>query len=156
MFRLLTSDYAYCLMDLIRSSISSIDVLSYIVNFNLYKKSDKANLIYLELKKFCGPQKPVRFILDYPRPHKPNYSPNKFFTRRFNEAGFDLRYLHSSTTQHAKLLIFDNKIAVTGSHNLTSRAVVSRHDVSLVFDDPVVLKSLICYYNSIWQSSIYP
>jgi len=154
MLRILTSDYAYCILGLIRSSGSSIDILSYIVNCNLYKKSDKANLIYLELKKFWAPEKPVRVILDYPKVHKPNYHPNKFFTRRFKESGFDVRYLHSGTTQHAKLLIFDNKIAVAGSHNLTSRSVVSMYDLSFLIDDPVVVTSLICYYKSIWESSL--
>lgn len=141
-------------MSQIRACQSSIDILAYIVNCNLYKKSDRANLIFLELKKFSGPQKPVRVILDFPRPHKPNYNPNKFFTRRFKESFFDVRYLHSGTTQHAKLLIFDGKCAVFGSHNLTSSSVVSPHDLSLFVDDPGLLSALISYYSSVWSSSI--
>lgn len=150
----LTSNYSHHLLNLIRSSKSSIDILCYIFNCNLYKKSDNATLIYLELKKFLCPQKKVRIILDLPKLHKPNYHPNMFFTRRFNEAGFDVRYLHSCTTQHAKLLIFDNKIAVTGSHNLTSRSVVSENDISLLIDDPPLVKSLIDYFSGIWENSI--
>jgi len=154
MFRVLTSDYARYLITLIRSSKSSIDVLSYIFNCNLYKKADKANLIFLELKKFVTRGKKIRVVFDYPRLHKPNYNPVKFFTRRFKEAGFDVRYLHSSTTQHAKLLIFDDKLALSGSHNLTTRSVVSPHDISLLFDDPRLLTFLVSYYNSVWESSI--
>jgi len=70
------------------------------------------------------------------------------------EAGFDVRYLHSSTTQHAKLLIFDDKLAVSGSHNLTTRSVISPHDISFLFDDPPLLTFLVSYYNSVWGSSI--
>ena len=154
MLQVLTSDYAYHVIRQIRSCGSTIDILAYIVNCNLYKKSDKANLIFLELKKFVIHGRAVRVVFDYPRLHKPNYNPVKFFTRRFKESGFDVRYLNSCTTQHAKLLIFDDKFAVFGSHNLTSRSVMSRHDISMISDDPSLLSTLISYYNSVWSSSI--
>lgn len=154
MLQLLTSDYARHLIYQIRSCGSTVDILAYIVNCNLYKKSDNANLIFIELKKFVTQGKTVRVVFDYPKLHKPNYNPNKFFTRRFKEAGFSVRYLHSGTTQHAKLLIFDSKFIVFGSHNLTTRSVVSRHDISLITDNPSLLSTLISYYNSIWSSSI--
>lgn len=154
MIQVLTSGYAYEIIKLARMARRSIDVLCYIFNCNLYKKSDKANLIFLELKKSVSSHKKVRFILDFPRIHKPNYHPNMFFTRRFKEIGIDLRYFHSGTTQHAKLLIFDNKIAVTGSHNLTSRSVVSDNDISLLISDPTLVKTLIDYFSGIWENSI--
>jgi len=154
MLQVLTSDYAYCLIDLIRSTRASIDILSYIFNANLYKRYDKANLIFLELKKFARSQGYVRFILDYPKLYKPNYHPTKFFTRRFKESGFDVRYLRSSQTQHAKVLIFDSRLVVTGSHNITSRSVVSRHELSLLLDDHALLTTLCEYFESIWSISI--
>lgn len=154
MLNIVTSKYGHEVLKLIRISKSSIDILSYIINFNMYKKSDKANLIYLELKKAVSSQKKVRIILDFPKLHKPNYHPNMFFTRRFKEIGINLRYLHSGTTQHAKLLIFDNKIAVTGSHNLTTMSVVSRHDISLLIDETSLVKTLIDYFAGIWENSI--
>jgi len=154
MLHVLTSNYAYQVIDLIRSTKSSIDILCYVFNANLYKKSDKANLIFLELKKFVHSQGYVRFILDYPKLYKPNYHPTKFFTRRFKEAGFNVRYLRSGQTQHAKVLIFDSKFVVTGSHNITSRSVISRHDLSLLLDDHALLITICEYYESIWSDSI--
>jgi len=154
MLEVLTSDYARHVMGQIRACRSTIDILAYIVNCNLYKKSDKANLIFLELKESVIQGRTVRVVFDYPKLHKPNYNPVKFFTRRFKESGFAVRYLHSGTTQHAKLLIFDSKFVVFGSHNLTTRSVVSRHDISLISDDPDLLSTLVFYYNSIWSSSI--
>lgn len=154
MLRILTSDYARELMGQIRACRSTVDILCYIFNCNLYKKSDRANLIFIELKKFASHGKGVRVVFDYPKLHKPNYNANKFFTRRFKEAGFDIRYLHSATTQHAKLLIFDSKFVVFGSHNLTSKSVGSPHDISLISDRPELVSTLVAYYKSIWSSSI--
>lgn len=154
MLQVLTSDYANQVLKLIRASVSSIDILSYVVNFNLYKKSDKVNLIYLELKKSVSSHKIVRVILDFPRLHKSNYHCNKFSTRRFKEAGIDVRFLSSGDTQHAKLIIFDGLTSVFGSHNLTSRSVVNRYDISLVVDDLTLVKFFSSYFNSLWETSI--
>jgi len=154
LLKILTSNYAYHVMGQIKAAKYNIDILAYLVNCNLYKKSDKANLIFIELKNFVTQGKKVRVVFDYPRLHKPNYNPVKFFTRRFKEAGFLVRYLNSATTQHAKLLIFDDKFVVFGSHNLTTRSVISPYDISLISEDPALLSTLISYYNKIWSGSI--
>jgi len=154
MLQVLTSDYYHHVLSLIRSSSKSIDLLCYVSNFNLYKKSDKANLIYIALKHFSLSGRPVRIILDLPRAHKSNYHCNMFSTRRFKESGFSVRYLHTGSTQHAKLILFDNKLAVTGSHNLTTRSVVNRYDISLLLDDSVLILFFVKYFESLWQDSI--
>lgn len=154
MLKLLTSGYADAVLFAIRAASSSIDILAYVVNFNLYKRSDRSNLIYLELKRFASAGHPVRFILDYPRLRKPNYHCNKFSTRRFKEAGFLVRYLPSGSTQHSKVILFDGKSAVTGSHNLTSRSVINPFDVSILSDDPAFVIFLVNFFHSLWDKSI--
>ena len=125
MNKILTHDYAYTLLDLIRHTSKSIDILAYVAKFNMTKKSDKALLIFLALKSFPGSPNDIRIILDYPRPYKPNYHSNLFSTRRFKEANFNVRYLHSGLTQHAKLIILDRSVALLGSHNLTTKSVIN-------------------------------
>lgn len=150
----LTHDYAYTVLDLLRHTTTSIDILAYVTNFNMYKKSDKALLIFLALKNFPANPNDIRIILDYPHPHKPNYHANLFSTRRFQEANFNVRYLHSGSTQHAKLMIFDQTAAVLGSHNLTTKSVISPYDISLLLDDPGLLSFLVSYFDRLWHSSI--
>lgn len=154
MLKLLTSDYAEKVLQFTSGAKSTIDILCYIVNFNLYKKSDKANLIFLELKKSVTLGRQVRFLLDFPRIHKPNYHPIKFFTRRFKEAGFLSRYLHSGQTQHAKLIIFDSEVAIMGSHNLTTKSVISEHDLSILLDDNQIMYDLLEFFHLNWLKSI--
>lgn len=154
MLQLLTSDYAYTLLDLIRHASSSIDILSYVSKFNMYKKSDKALLIFLALKSFTGNPRNIRIILDFPKSHKPNYAPNLFSTRRFKEANFNVRYLNSGSTQHAKLIIVDCKFAVFGSHNFTTKSVINAHDLSLLLDDQDLILYLINHFNRCWDNSL--
>lgn len=154
MLKPLTHDYAYTLLDLIRHTTKSIDILSYVVKFNMYKKSDKALLIFLALKSFPGNPHNIRIILDYPKPSKPNYHCNRFSVRRFNEANFNVRYLNSGDTQHAKLIILDQKAAIFGSHNFTTKSVISSYDISLLLDDPDLLSYFTNYFDRLWETSI--
>lgn len=154
MLRPLTHDYAYTLLDMIPHALTSIDILAYVANFNMYKKSDKALLLFLALKNYPGNPKDIRIILDYPHPHKPNRNCNRFSARRFKEVGFSVRFLHSGSTQHAKLWILDHTAAIVGSHNLTTRSVISPHDISLLLDDPGLLSFLTTYFDRLWQNSI--
>jgi len=154
LLKLLTHDYAYTILDLIPHTSTSIDILAYVAKFNMYKKSDKALLIFLALKNYPGKPRDIRIILDYPRRHKPNYHANLFSARRFKEAGFNVRYLRSGSTQHAKLFTFDRTTAVLSTHNWTTKSVINPFDVSLLLNDPDLLYQLNHYYDRVWHLSV--
>lgn len=149
-----TSDYGFQILSLIRNAVSSVDVLCYVSKFVMDKRSDGAFLIFDSLRSFHSRGLPVRVILDYPRTHKANYHCNQFSKRRFVDSGFDVRYLHSGETQHAKLIIFDQKISVFGSHNLTPHSVRNRFDISLCLRDPPLILFLVHYFDNLWEKSI--
>lgn len=154
MLQVLTSDYAHHVLRLLRSAVHTVSILSYVVNFNLYKRSDYVNLIYLELKQFVRSYGSVRIILDPPKFYKPNYHCNRFAARRFNEAGIDVRFLVSGSSQHAKLIVIDGLVAVFGSHNLTTRSVLNRYDISVISDDVRLVHFFSTYFNDLWQGSV--
>ncbi|MBA7703322.1 hypothetical protein ES703_112104 [subsurface metagenome] len=153
MIKVLTSDYAYHVLSRLVSVSSSVDILSYVVNFNLNKRSDKANLIFTALKRLSAARIPIRIVLDSPRLHRSNYHCNKFSTRRFKEAGFSVRFLHSGDTQHAKLFLLDRATAITGSHNLTSRSVLNLTYISLLLDDPPLVQYFCSFFDHVWSTS---
>jgi len=154
MLHILTSGYSQYVIDQIKICSHSIDLLVYVAHFNLYKKSDHAHLIFLALKKFAALSNSVRIVFDYPKRHKSNFDCNSFSARRFKEANFSVRFLHSGSTQHAKLFIFDQRLAIFGSHNLTSKSVVNPYDISLALDDLHSLAFFNSYFDSIWCSSL--
>ena len=144
----LTKDYATNILRLINSSYESIDLLCYVFKFNANKRSDKVNLIYSALREFQRKKGDVRIIIDFPRKQKPNYHPNRFSIRRLKEASISVRHIVTSSTQHAKLFIFDRSIAVSGSHNLTHSSVTNFYDISLLLDD----RGLVNYFNSYFDN----
>lgn len=154
MIQVLTADYAHHILALLREATTTVDVLCYVTNFNPYKRSDNANLIYQALKKFQARGGSVKIVLDSLRKHKTTFHCNKFSSGLFRDAGFDVRWLQSGDTLHAKVLIFDDKIAVVGSHNLTVRSVINRFDVSFIFKDLPLVKFFRKYFNTIWEMSL--
>lgn len=46
-----------------------------------------------------------------------------------------IRQANTAKIMHAKMLIFDDKILVVGSHNLTKNAFELNHEISIVTDD---------------------
>lgn len=154
MTSILHAGYAHTMIDMIRSAEVSIEVLCYVVNLNIYKRADNANLIFCAMRDFVSSGGKVQVLLDLPCKWKSNYNQVKFFTRRFKEAGFTVRWSGTYSTQHSKLFLFDRKFAVAGSHNWTTRSVVSALDISFVFDDPLVVSHLVSFFDSLWSTAL--
>lgn len=149
----LTKDYGTNILRLIGSASHSIDFLCYVFKFNAHKRSDKVNLIFSALKNFQHRKGSVRTVIDLPKKHKPNYHPNKFSIRRLHESSIPVRSLITSSTQHAKLFIFDQDIVVFGSHNLTPSSVTNPYDLSLLTDDNSLVKFFTAYFESLFTLS---
>jgi len=154
MLEILTGNYAYRILGLIHGASKSIRILSYVMNFNMYKRSDKASIIFFALAKFASDKGTVEIVLDYPRAHKPNYNCNKFSSRRLLERGIAIRFLKKGTSQHAKLFLFDSSIAVTGSHNLTRSSVINNYDISVLLDSQKEVATLDDLFTVLWSESI--
>lgn len=54
---------------------------------------------------------------------------------------------------HAKVFIIDNKQAVIGSINLTRASLDTNRELSVITDDPAVIKQLNAVFNKDWQAT---
>ncbi len=64
--------------------------------------------------------------------------------------GVDARQWAGGKTLHIKLIIFDEEIAVLGSHNYTMNAFTRNHEISVALDEEIYLKSLISFFEGLW------
>lgn len=51
---------------------------------------------------------------------------------------------------HSKLVIIDNKIIVSGSHNFTGNAFCSNIETSVAFNDEKIASEFSEYFNNLW------
>jgi phosphatidylserine/phosphatidylglycerophosphate/cardiolipin synthase-like enzyme len=67
--------------------------------------------------------------------------------------GWQVRRAPARPLMHSKLGIFDNTKAMLGSHNLTSAALLTNHEISSLIDSPMAVKSCINHFATIWTMS---
>lgn len=72
--------------------------------------------------------------------------------QQLKAVGFDVRTNDAGTLMHSKSIIFDEKVAVLGSHNITNPAFRSNIETSLVLKNEEIAKQLTAYFNSLWLS----
>lgn len=68
-----------------------------------------------------------------------------------NLLGFYAKNLPVSNLMHSKLVIIDNKIVVTGSHNFTGNAFTSNFETSVIFHDEETAKKFSNYFENLWS-----
>lgn len=69
------------------------------------------------------------------------------------KAGIDAKKLLTTRLVHCKLLIIDEKIAVTGSHNFTQSAFQANLELSVILGEEMPKEEIIAFYNHIWSIS---
>lgn len=67
-----------------------------------------------------------------------------------NLLGFYAKKWPQKNLLHSKLVIIDNKIVVSGSHNFTGNAFCSNIETSVVFNDEKIALQFSEYFNNLW------
>ena len=116
------------ILDLIDDSSSSIDIAVY--NFQ-YKKIAKA------LKKAAKNGVKIRIVFDNEKRKKKKSQYEKLCTSKNIECK-----VTKDIKQHIKMIIFDKKIAMMGSLNLTKDSFNKNHELVYITDNKKVVKKL--------------
>jgi phosphatidylserine/phosphatidylglycerophosphate/cardiolipin synthase-like enzyme len=72
-------------------------------------------------------------------------------TAKLREIGIDARAWSSSKLMHSKMLIFDGRAVVMGSHNFTGSAIQSNIETSVLFYDEEIAKIKTDYFQNLCQ-----
>jgi len=67
-----------------------------------------------------------------------------------NTLGFDAKVWSKANLLHSKLLIIDNEIVVSGSHNLTGNAFCSNIEISNIIYGEALAYTYKNYFNNLW------
>jgi len=65
--------------------------------------------------------------------------------------GFNAKKWPEKSLLHSKFLIFDDKICVIGSHNITQSAFTSNMETSIILTDDDDVKRFSSYFDTLWQ-----
>jgi len=76
---------------------------------------------------------------------------NDQIVRIFKENGCNFKKIITPKLVHCKIMIIDDKIAITGSHNYTASAFQMNLELSVVIDDLEAVGGMVTFFNNIWQ-----
>lgn len=71
--------------------------------------------------------------------------------RVLESVGVKAKKVNTKYLVHAKMIIIDGKIIVLGSHNITSPAFSTNHEISMVHEDADASSRFIDFFESLWR-----
>jgi len=74
---------------------------------------------------------------------------NDFVSPFLKDSKIEVKKLDSKKTLHIKLVLFDEKVAVIGSHNFTKNAFEINHEISVIIDDEENVKRCQEFFNNL-------
>ena len=68
-----------------------------------------------------------------------------------NILGFYAKKWDKKSMLHSKLMIIDNEIVVSGSHNFTGNAFTANLETSVIFHEEALAQNFTNYFNNLWS-----
>ena len=150
--KLLASTYFTELKQFTLGAKKRIWVSCYVATFNIRKKGDRVFSLFEILRHRQAAGVDVRFLIDRPRLHKPNYHAQQFLIRRLKSWGLPFWVAPSRTTCHAKVILIDDSVLL-GSHNLAKSSLCNPLEISILVDDsPAITASVDRWFEECFES----
>jgi len=131
-------EYADVVTTLVKNSMRSIDILIYDWRWYDGEVGTKIQKFNQEIIRASARGVRVRAIVN-----------NDFCVAPFQNQGIEIRKSDLKNTLHVKMLIFDSKFLVLGSHNLTKNAFEINHEISVLLNDFDSIKKCEAFFDHV-------
>ncbi|MBU0483291.1 MAG: helix-hairpin-helix domain-containing protein [Proteobacteria bacterium] len=142
------AEYYHTLTSFIRAATDRIDL-----NMFLFKKTDSANnrpaKIMSELIKARQRGVEIRVVLEKSDYDEKLTRENEMVATELEKNRIKTYFDSPQTTNHAKIVVIDQRFSFVGSHNLTHSALQRNHEFSLLVDSVPLAEKLTAYISSI-------
>ena len=98
----------------------------------------------------------VRFVMELNREDGDLVRTNEQTARTLRDLGMDVVPDPQDRVTHAKLIVFDRKRLLAGSHNLTQAALGYNHEVSLLLESPELAEEALRYIDALQNNNRPP
>lgn len=124
---------------------SSITIAIFLFKTSTYP-SNRANMLMAALGEAAGRGVKVSVLFERGKRDGDSVSlANKNSADRLAAMGVSVRFDSPKNTTHTKVAVFDEKIAIIGSHNFTHSALKYNNELSVKINSPVFSKKILNY-----------
>lgn len=110
--------------------------------------------IYTALLKAQARGVKIKVLAHYaPKPETVPYS-NAGCMRMLRAKGIEVRYLPRGRIAHAKILLIDTKVLLTGSHNWSLKSLTYNFEMSLLVTDSLSIVQAHVFFLRTWERAI--
>jgi len=140
------------LVKLIDESSQSIYSIQYQWKWNVHERHSKVQRLGAAIIRAKARKCEVSVLLNTESPRRNLSVINRVTGDQLAREGVQVRLLRTNALLHTKLWIFDHKICLVGSHNISSRALSANEEVSVKIESKEVAGVMYAYFNTLWQS----
>lgn len=147
--------YGPALRSALISAKKQIYISTYVTVFNFKKRNDLIHILFIILRQKLEEGIDIRFIIDHPRKHKPNYHATQFLIRRLKTWRFPFWVAPGRNTCHAKVILIDQAKVFVGSHNLAKSSFRNPLEMSLEISDSCVCLEISKWFTGLMQDPTF-
>lgn len=137
--------------DLVKNCQESLEVILYQWRWLVHQRHSKLQHLNNEVLMASRRKVKVRVLLNKEHAKHHLTSINGLTMRYLREAGCEVKFGPSVPSTHAKMWIFDRKITIVGSHNLSKRAVFNNDEASVIIKSGPVAMEFRRYFELLWR-----
>ena len=146
--------YRLAIVQQIRTALKSIDVTAFEWQWYEGQRAGTAQDINREVCTACRRDITIKALLHNEAKNRHIGKINRKTAGHLRKCGVDVKFNPMQKMLHAKLWIFDRKVAVLGSHNMSNSAMSKNLEVSYLVTEPAEIFSLCEWFDGIWSGGI--
>ena len=138
-------------IELVRNVQTELQIILYQWKWEPHQRQSQLQHLSNEVLMSARRGVSVRVLLN--KEHQKHHltSINGLTMRYLREAGCDVKFGPSFPSTHAKLWLFDRKVTVLGSHNLSKKAVFNNDEASVIIKSGIATMEYLRYFDLLWS-----
>ena len=145
------SQYPSVVVPIINAASHSIDIMMYEWKWYSHENAGGVEKFNLAIQGAARRGVKVRVLMNI---ESMGHAITKINTRTeqfLRLAGIEVKFGQIGVATHAKLLIFDNRLMVLGSHNISKGSFSRNQEASIVVEGGEAIRAYIDYFGLLWQ-----
>lgn len=137
---LISHEFSKRVIELIDTAKVSLNIVAFDWRWYVDNPSNPMQQVNLAILRAIARGVRVRALLN----HRSNL-------REFNTLGIKAKCLRHKKPLHAKMIMIDDKIVVSGSHNMTRSALALNYEISYVLFDADLIERALLFFNRLYD-----
>ena len=151
---IIASEYPTAVINLLRTATKSIDICAYCWKWYSHRTGSPMQRINYAIIEKARCRLPIRVRLNSEAKDHYLTKENSRTAVALGRYPIEIKFDHSKTMSHLKMIIIDKEIAILGSHNLSERSVSQNNEASVIIIGREAVQIYSDYFERLWKNQL--